>query len=269
MLLKKNGKKALKTLKVFRYINKVLGVRNLKVVSIIPARFGSTRFPGKPLAKINGRPMIQHVYEQVSKATKVDEVIIATDNEQIVKEVESFNGVASITQTNHESGSDRIAEVASNSDGDIFLNIQGDEPLISPILLDNLVEEAEENLDSVITAKTQIAKENDIYDPNIVKVITNDINDAIYFSRLPLPYNRAEMDISYYKHLGVYCYPRNILEKFVKLTKSKLEKIEMLEQLRLLENGYNLKVIETTYDAVGVDTPEDIIKVEKVLEEMK
>ena len=237
----------------------------LKVVTVIPARFGSTRFPGKPLATILGKPMIQHVYEKAKQAQNVSEVIVATDHKDIYDAVRDFGGQAIMTREDHESGSDRIAEVAEKIDGDIFLNIQGDEPLIRPELIDNIIKESKKNLNSVITAKTKLVDEEDINNPNVVKVITDFENNALYFSRSPIPYNRSNIDITYYKHLGIYCYPKKILKEYVNLPKSLLEKAEMLEQLRLLENGYNVKVIETSYDTVGVDTSEDIAKVEKIL----
>lgn len=238
----------------------------MKVIGVIPARYNSSRFPGKPLAKILGKPMIQLVYEKVKLATQVDEVIVATDHEDILKTVKLFGGEAVMTDPNHESGSDRIAEVASNIEGDIFINVQGDEPLIQPELIDNIVNECKKFSNSVITAKKKIEKNEDVNNPNIVKVITNKSNDAIYFSRSPIPYNRSGKECKYYKHLGIYCYPREILEKYVKLPSSQYETLEMLEQLRLIENDFNIKVVETNYEAVGVDTPDDIKKVEKLME---
>jgi 3-deoxy-manno-octulosonate cytidylyltransferase (CMP-KDO synthetase) len=240
----------------------------MKVVGVIPARYGSTRFPGKPLALIKGKPMIQHVYEQVIKAKSLDEVVIATDHEAIFESVKQFGGKVIITRNNHISGSDRIAEVAGRINGDIFLNIQGDEPLINPGLIDEIVIHSKKNLNHVITAKTKIGVLNDITDPNIVKVVTNTQQEALYFSRSPIPFQRNRVKINYYKHLGIYCYPTKILKEFVSMPKSSMELAESLEQLRLLENGYKIKVIETNYDAIGVDTPEDIRKVELLLEEM-
>ncbi|QWG73460.1 3-deoxy-manno-octulosonate cytidylyltransferase [Bacillus mycoides] len=240
----------------------------MKVVAVIPARYGSTRFPGKPLAEIKGKPMIQRVYERVSLANLVDEVIIATDHESILNSVNMFGGKVIMTKADHESGSDRIAEVAEKVEGDIFINIQGDEPLIHPELIDKVIKESKNDTSSVITAMKKIEDEIEIDNPNIVKVVTASNNEALYFSRSPIPYNRGAEEIDLYKHLGIYCYPRPILTEFVKLSKSKLEKIEVLEQLRLLENGYSIKVVETAYEAVGVDTPEDIKKVERLMEEI-
>jgi 3-deoxy-manno-octulosonate cytidylyltransferase (CMP-KDO synthetase) len=238
----------------------------MKTVAVIPARFGSTRFPGKPLTVIKEKPMIQHVYERAKQANELDEVIVATDHQEIYNAVSSFGGKVFMTKISHESGSDRMAEVAEKVDGDIFLNIQGDEPLIEPNLIDQIVRESKKYLDSVITAKKRIDNDKDISNPNIVKVVTDKDNNALYFSRSPIPYNRSGREIDYYKHLGIYCYPKEILQEYVRLPKSNYEMCEVLEQLRLLENGFNIKVIETNYDSIGVDTIEDIKKVENILE---
>ncbi|WP_124564057.1 3-deoxy-manno-octulosonate cytidylyltransferase [Ectobacillus antri] len=237
----------------------------MKAIGVIPARYGSTRFPGKPLAQIMGKPMIQHVYENVKKSKELDDVVVATDHEAIFQTVEAFGGKAVMTKKDHETGSDRIAEVTNHVEGDFFVNIQGDEPLIHHELIDTLVRTARESDDAVITAKTAIKTEADIANPNVVKVVAGYDNKALYFSRSAIPYNRANKETTYYKHLGIYAYPKAVLNEFVKLPQSPLEELEMLEQLRLLENGYTIKVIETTYDAVGVDTPEDIQKVERIL----
>ncbi|MCL9633583.1 3-deoxy-manno-octulosonate cytidylyltransferase [Bacillus zanthoxyli] len=237
----------------------------MEVIGIIPARYGSTRLPGKPLAKILGKPMIQHVVEKAMEAKLLNEVIVATDQKEILEEVKAFGGNAILTSKEHESGSDRIEEVASKIKGDLFVNIQGDEPLINPHLIDSLIETAKKNMDSVVTAKTKIAYE-DAKNPNTVKVIVNSNDEALYFSRSLIPYNRGETKVIYYKHIGIYCYPKSILHEYVQLPKSKLEQTELLEQLRLLENGYKIKVIETLYNPIGVDTIEDLEKVEKLME---
>ncbi len=237
----------------------------MKVIGVIPARYGSSRFPGKPLAPIHGKPMIQRVYEQVSQSKALDKVVVATDHEEIMETVIGFGGNAVMTSTEHETGSDRIAEVTKKVDGDFYINIQGDEPLIRHELIDALVEAAKEDPNAVVTAKTAITNPEDIVDPNVVKVVTNNIGFARYFSRSPIPYNRAKKETTYYKHLGIYGYPKTVINEFVQLPSSQLEGIEVLEQLRLLDNGYSIRVVETTYDAVGVDTPEDIEKVEKIL----
>ncbi|MBM7652578.1 3-deoxy-manno-octulosonate cytidylyltransferase [Neobacillus cucumis] len=241
----------------------------MKAIGVIPARYGSTRFPGKPLALIHDKPMIQHVYEQVSKSKELDLVVVATDHELIKTAVESFGGKAVLTRTDHETGSDRIAEVASKIDGDFYVNIQGDEPLIKAELIDALVQAAKESPESVVTAKTEIHSEEDIDNPNVVKVVTNNCGSALYFSRSAIPFNRAKKEHTYFKHLGIYLYPKEILKDFVNLPQSSLEEVEMLEQLRLLENGFDIKVVETNYEVVGVDTPEDIQKVEEILGGLK
>ncbi|QHT48043.1 3-deoxy-manno-octulosonate cytidylyltransferase [Bacillus sp. SB49] len=237
----------------------------MKVIGVIPARYNSSRFPGKPLADILGKPMVQHVFERVSASDKIDEVVVATDHEDIKQTVLNFGGKVVMTREDHETGSDRMAEVVSKMEGDIFVNIQGDEPLIHTGTIDKLVEAALENPESVITAKTKLEDMEDVQDPNVVKVIADSKDTAIYFSRSPIPYNRSKEPTTYYKHLGIYSYPRNVITKFVDLPQSPLERVEVLEQLRLLENDYTIKVIETTYDAVGVDVPEDIQKVETIM----
>ncbi|MGC3791366.1 3-deoxy-manno-octulosonate cytidylyltransferase [Priestia aryabhattai] len=238
----------------------------MKVIAVLPARYGSSRFPGKPLALINNKPMIQHVYQRVKKVSNLDKVVVATDSKKIYDTVLSFGGEVVMTKDTHESGSDRMAEVSKLIDGDIFLNVQGDEPLIDERLIAEIVEQSKQYNNYVITAKKAIESEEDIENPNVVKVITNQNKEAIYFSRSPIPYNRSDKNITYYKHLGIYCYPKHILQEFVNLPKSQYEEVEMLEQLRLLENGYEMKVLETTYDSIGVDTPEDIKKIENLLE---
>ncbi|KGA96906.1 3-deoxy-manno-octulosonate cytidylyltransferase [Alkalihalobacillus alcalophilus ATCC 27647 = CGMCC 1.3604] len=237
----------------------------MKVVGVIPARYGSTRFPGKPLALINGKPMIQRVYEQVCKSKELAMVVVATDHDQIKKAVEDFGGTAIMTRADHQTGSDRIAEVAKKIAADFYVNIQGDEPLIQAELIDALMQTAKASPEAVVTAKTVIKEETDILNPNVVKVVTGENAQALYFSRSAVPYNRSGVNQIYYKHLGLYGYPRNVLKRFVQLPASELEKAEVLEQLRLIENGYVIKVIETEYEAIGVDTPEDIKKVEQLL----
>ncbi|WP_371017760.1 3-deoxy-manno-octulosonate cytidylyltransferase [Pseudalkalibacillus sp. JSM 102089] len=238
----------------------------MKVIAVIPSRHGSTRFPGKPLALISNKPMIQHVVEKVQRAKQLDRVVVATDHQEIYDTVIEFGGEAVLTNKNHESGSDRMAEVAAKIHGDFFVNVQGDEPLIRPELIDQIVRIAKENESSVVTAKVKLEEAEDILSPNVVKVVTDNQRNALYFSRSPIPYNRSKSNVDYYKHLGIYCYPKRVLQQYVTLPKSTLEMTEMLEQLRLLDNGFNIKVLQTSYDAIGVDTPEDILKVEKILE---
>lgn len=237
----------------------------MKAIGVIPARYGSTRFPGKPLALINGIPMIQRVYEQVSQSKLLDKIVVATDHKKIKETVEAFGGNVVMTSTEHETGSDRMAEVTTKVEGDFYVNIQGDEPLIRYELVDALVEAAKDSPEAVVTAKTAITNSEDASNPNVVKVVTNNQGFALYFSRSQIPYNRDDVELTYYKHLGIYGYPKSVINEFVKLPTSNIEEVEVLEQLRLLDNGYTIKVVETDYNVVGVDTPEDIEKVERIL----
>lgn len=237
----------------------------MNFVGVIPARYSSTRFPGKPLALIKGKPLIQHVYEQVTKSRELQSVIVATDHKEIEAIVKQFGGQVIMTSTSHETGSDRIAEVTTKTNGDFFVNIQGDEPLIQADLIDELIKQAKVTPSAVITAKTKIKAKEDIENPNVVKVVTDKNGKALYFSRSPIPYNRSKKEINYYKHLGIYCYPKTILQEFVRTEPTPYEQVEVLEQLRMLESGISIYVVETENDAIGVDTPEDIEKVEKYL----
>ncbi len=235
----------------------------MKKIGIIPARYNSTRLPGKPLADINGKPMIQWVYENSIKS-KLDKVIVATDDKRIYDTVIKFGGEAMMTSKNHENGSSRLVEVAEQIEADIIVNIQGDEPLIDDKTIDKVID-GFENDENVVTLKTLIEDGDEINNPNIVKVIT-DINDkAIIFSRTALPYKRNEIDIEYYKHIGIYGYKKEFLMKYIKLNESTLERVESLEQLRIIENGYSIKVLEITKELIGVDTIEDLEKVRMIL----
>lgn len=238
----------------------------MNVTVIIPARYGSTRFPGKPLATILGKPMIQHVYENVSASTLVNEVIVATDDERIKKVVEGFKGKCFLTTKDHATGTDRIAEVAEGLNTDIVVNVQGDEPLISADLIETLIQPflSDETL-QMATLKTKINQSEDIENPNVVKVITNKDHHAIYFSRSTIPYNREKINIDYFKHIGVYAYRRSFLFDYIKLPESLLEKAESLEQLRAIENGHSIYVSEVKSELIGVDVPEDVEKVEAFL----
>lgn len=234
----------------------------MKIVGIIPARINSTRLPGKPLADINGKPMIQHVYERVIKSN-LDNVIVACDDERIFNAVVSFGGHAKMTSRDHTNGSTRIAEVAENIEADFIVNIQGDEPLITAEVINELIEEIDLNV-NVITLKHKLSNDIAIDNPNNVKVITDNNNNAIYFSRSRIPYNREGFN-DYYKHIGIYGYKKEFLLKYVNMHPTKLEEAESLEQLRIIENGYKIKVIETTHSLIGVDTMEDLDLVRKLL----
>jgi 3-deoxy-manno-octulosonate cytidylyltransferase (CMP-KDO synthetase) len=230
-----------------------------KVIIVIPARYGSTRFEGKPLAEINGKPMIYHVYQRAKKAKFVDDVIVATDDERIKNAVEKFNGKAVMTSKEHRSGTDRVAEVARSINADIIVNVQGDEPLISPEAIEQAVMPLIENNNIVMsTLMTKIAKSIEYEDPNTVKVVTDKEGFALYFSRSLVPYPREKERLKVYKHIGIYVYRKNFLLELADMPQTSLERIEGLEQLRVLENGFKIKVIETDYNSISVDTPRDL-----------
>jgi 3-deoxy-manno-octulosonate cytidylyltransferase (CMP-KDO synthetase) len=242
-----------------------------KVVAVIPSRFGSTRLPGKPLVTLGGKPMVQHVYERVKRAQTLHEVLVATDDQRILDVVRSFGGAARMTRADHRTGTERIAEVAAHEPGDIFVNVQGDEPLIDPVSIDTavaaLLEEPPAQIATVVTA---IRHANDIMDPNVVKTVVDFDDNALYFSRAPIPWMRdmqQKVHVKYWKHLGLYVFQRDALLEYPTLPQGELEKIEQLEQLRWLENGWRIRVTEVMRDAVSVDVPEDISRVEKLLKE--
>jgi 3-deoxy-manno-octulosonate cytidylyltransferase (CMP-KDO synthetase) len=248
----------------------VLKARNddvLKAIGLIPVRYGSTRFPGKPLAEINGWPMVYHVYQQAQHARLLDEVIVATDDRRIVNVCEELGCKVSLTSHQHCSGTDRVAEIAEGIDADIIVNIQGDEPLIPTDLIDNVIQEFSRRPQAdIVTARTEISHQDDIFNPNIVKVISSSEGKAIYFSRSVIPYSRGkDHSTKYYQHLGIYGYRRDALLHYTNLPRSPLEKAESLEQLRALENGFIIYVVDTDYKSIGVDTPSDIALVEKAI----
>jgi 3-deoxy-D-manno-octulosonate cytidylyltransferase len=239
------------------------------VLAIIPARFGSTRLPGKPLASIAGKPMIQHVVEQVRQAQSVKSILVATDDERIKQAVESFGGQAILTRPDHRTGTDRVAEVATHVDAELYMNIQGDEPLIDPGAIDAVIGAMlEDDSVQIATPCTAITQPNEIMDPNIVKVVLDFDSNGLYFSRAPIPWVRdtkATAAAHHWKHIGLYGFRRDALLEFPTLPPGELEHIEQLEQLRWLENGFHIRVVETDYDAVSVDVPADIERVEKLL----
>ena len=237
-----------------------------KVVVIIPARYNSTRFEGKPLAEINGKPMIYHVYQRSKKAKCVDDVIVATDDERIKNAVEKFNGKAVMTSKEHRSGTDRVAEVAKKIDADIIVNIQGDEPLIDPEAIEQAVMPLVEDKNiRMCTLMTKIANEAEYDDTNIVKVVTDKEGFALYFSRALIPYPREKEHLKVYKHIGIYDYRKDFLLELADMQPTPLEQIECLEQLRVLENGSKIKVVETDYDSISVDTPKDLEVVKEII----
>jgi 3-deoxy-manno-octulosonate cytidylyltransferase (CMP-KDO synthetase) len=260
----------------------------LKAIAIIPARYDSVRFPGKPLALLKGKPVIQHVYENARTSQELDRVLVATDNDAIVEAVTTFGGEAVMTSPDLASGTDRIAEVANNLDYDIIVNVQGDEPIIRGEMIDTVVRLLDDKRASMGTLVRRVQDPDEIFDPNTVKAVFDKEGFAIYFSRSTIPYYRDEFiktqdasfksqdkrtnspesepsNLKFYKHIGIYSYRRNVLMDLTKLPQSDLEKAEKLEQLRALDNGYKIKVGKTDMETIGVDTPEDLKKVEKWL----
>ncbi|MFZ0828847.1 MAG: 3-deoxy-manno-octulosonate cytidylyltransferase [Verrucomicrobiia bacterium] len=243
----------------------------MRIVGIIPARYASTRFPGKPLALIAGKPLIQHVVERCQKAGSLGEVVVATDDTRIWEVVQNFCRVE-MTGPDHPSGSDRIAEVAGRCQCDAVVNIQGDEPLIDPQVIDAVAGALKG--DEMSTAATRIRDAGELDSPNVVKVVVNAAGRALYFSRRTIPYLREAASgsgneqlaaFAFLKHLGIYGYRRETLLRLVKFPVSPLENAEKLEQLRALENGIQIAVVKVDYDSVGVDVPGDVKRVEKLL----
>lgn len=229
--------------------------------AVIPARYQSSRFPGKPLAQILGRPMIRWVYEGVKQARLVERIVVATDDERILRTAQDFGAEAIMTSPAHHSGTERIAEVSQFIDYNIIINVQGDEPLISGEPIDRLVESLQ---DSSVPVASLMARVDDlglIHEPDRVKVVVDREGNALYFSRAPLPYQASDF---FYLHLGVYGYQKDFLLRFARMRPTRLELSEKLEQLRALENGFRIKMIEAP-PSLSVDVPRDIIKVEKLL----
>jgi len=237
----------------------------LKTVAVIPCRYASTRLPGKPLRTIAGKSLIQHIYENVLKMKLFVQVIVATDDERIKKEIESFEGNVVISNNAHPSGSDRVAEIARSIEADIVVNIQGDELFLGKEELTELLNCFQESSTSVATLAHPLYEDTEITNPNRVKVICDRQGNALYFSRSVIPYLRTDKKFMYLGHIGVYAFRKNALMKFAELPQSKLEKAEKLEQLRLLENGMKIKVIITEYQGFGIDTEDDLTEAEKLL----
>lgn len=246
-----------------------MGSRATSIIGILPARWGSTRFPGKPLHLIAGKPLIQLVWEQCSKCSRLDELVIATDDERILAAAEGFGAKALMTSPEHPTGTDRLAEAVRSLPGaEIIVNIQGDEPLIDPDLIDELAAAmaADASLDMATAANPLDPADPAVQDPNVVKVVTTLDGRALYFSRSPLPFFRNAVEgLPVLRHKGIYAYRRNFLERFVTWPPSPLEKAESLEQLRALENGASIKVLITSDTSPGVDTPEQALEVERLL----
>jgi len=253
-----------------------------RAVAIIPARWASTRFPGKPLAQIQNKPMIQWVVEQAQKASRISEVIVATDDVRIVEAVNGFGGKAVMTSPDHATGSDRIAEVASGLKCDIVVNVQGDEPLIPPQNIDQVVDTLEKDPSlNVATLMMAINDPDEIADPHVVKVVADQKGRALYFSRSPIPFHRDEWesgspeDLSkskdkvmrqVYKHIGLYAYTRSFVLELSRMAPTPLEQLEKLEQLRILEHGIPIQIGITEQPSMGVDHSEDLERVERFLE---
>lgn len=233
----------------------------MEAIGIIPARFGATRFEGKLLKDLCGKPVIQHVYERAKKARTLDDLIIAADDDRIMKAVQEFGGKAVFTSKSHTTGTDRLTEVVNQLDVKIVVNIQGDEPLINPLVIDDLVRamQAEPDL-AMATVVKKSRSEEEFRSRDVVKAIINQNNYAMYFSRSPIPtlLNLEDKNAFFYKHIGIYAYSKDFLFTYKKLTNTYLEENERLEQLRALENGYKIKAIETKFETVGIDTPEDL-----------
>lgn len=243
----------------------------MNILGIIPARYASTRFPGKPLVNINGKSMIQRVYEQSRKSAMLGKVIIATDDDRIVKHVAEFGGEVTMTSPQHQSGTDRCAEIVAreSESWDAVVNIQGDEPYIQPEQIDLLCNCFTDPEVSIATLVKRIESTDELFNHNNVKVVLNKRNEAIYFSRSPIPYNRNFPEQEwlkhsvYYKHIGIYGYRTAVLQEIAALSKTNLEITESLEQLRWIENGYSINAAVTTFETVSIDTPEDLEKVKE------
>jgi len=237
----------------------------MKILGIIPVRFHSTRFPGKALADVHGKTMVQRVYEQVKQAKGLDQVLVATDHSKILNHITEFGGKVCMTSENHPSGTDRCREALEmeKDSYDFVINIQGDEPFVNPLQIEDLIKSLSRDVQISTQAKL-IEKKKSLIDPNCVKVLIDAKGKAIYFSRSPLPYQRDRSINSwmanhqYYQHIGIYAYRSDVLKKLTELPVSKLEQAEGLEQLRWLENGYSINVQKTHFHAHGIDTPEDL-----------
>lgn len=243
------------------------------IAGIIPARYASTRFPGKALADIKGKSMIQRVYEQAAKSTLLDTLVVATDDERILKHVQAFGGNAVMTAPHHPSGTDRCREALSKLSGSFqyVINIQGDEPMIDPAQIDELAAALKNETIEIATQMIAVSNHEELFDKGEVKIVLNDRNEALYFSRMVIPYIKGveEKDWhrhhNYYRHVGMYAYRADVLDKITMLPVSSLEKAESLEQLRWVEHGYRIKCVVTGFESHCIDTPEDL---EKMLAKM-
>jgi 3-deoxy-manno-octulosonate cytidylyltransferase (CMP-KDO synthetase) len=239
---------------------------SLTIVAVIPARYASSRLPGKALAEIDGRPMIEHVYRRTAAARRVSRVIVAADDERIASVVRGFGGVVRMTKRTHQSGTDRIVEVIATIPCDIVVNVQGDEPLLEPAMIDELVDpfESDPTL-QMTTLRRRIDDPADLASPSVTKVVVDREGCALYFSHAPIPHDRDVIGAVAYKHIGLYGYRRDFLLAWNQLEPTPLGRIERLEQLRALEHGIRIKAVETAYDSIGVDTEDDLERVRRLL----
>ena len=240
----------------------------MKIVGIIPARYGSTRLEGKPLKDICGKPMIQRVYEAAQGAKLLDQIYVATDDQRIVDAVAHFGGNVRLTSPDHKTGTDRIAEVATNLAVDIVVNLQGDEPLLNPAMIDEVIQPlVDDPALPMSTLCVPILEEEALHDPNVVKAVFDQRGNALYFSRSLIPYPRKPDNFQAYEHLGLYAYRKSFLMTYITLPQTRLEINESLEQLRVLESGYRLKIAVSAhpYDGVSVDTAEDLERVRQLV----
>jgi len=238
----------------------------MKILAVIPARYESSRFPGKPLVDLHGKPMIQHVYERVQQVPSVGQVLVATDDERIINAVQAFGGQACMTSPDHPTGTDRIVEVIQNQPCEWVLNVQGDEPTIAPDVLETLIQRA--LADGSCPMATLVFRSDDPNtwrDPHVVKAILAQNQRALYFSRSPVPYVRDQVFRGCWKHFGVYHYRRDFLLEFANWPSTPLEQQEQLEQLRVLENGYSILCVESPVDSIGVDVPKDLAHVAQLI----
>ena len=233
----------------------------MKVIGVIPARFSSTRFVGKVLADLGGKPVVQHVWENAKKSKLLDDLIIATDNEMVIEAAKTFDAKVVFTSPDQPSGTDRLIEVVNPIDVEVIVNIQGDEPMVRPEMIDDLARAVLDDEEVYMaTLAKKINDKSEIENPNVVKLVKDKNGFALYFSRSVIPYPRLEVASEYYKHLGLYSYTKDFLFEFANFPKSNLEMKEGLEQLRVLESGRKIKVVETEFDTIGIDTPEDLEK---------
>ena len=258
-------------------------ISRTQVVAIIPARYASSRFPGKAIIDIHGKPMIQWVYERTCQAAGVGRVLVATDDARIFQVVQDFGGTAVMTSSSHPTGTDRLAEVAATLDAELIVNVQGDEPLIEPAAIEAALAPCAEDPTLVMsTLRCPIPTLDELFDISITKVVVDAQDHALYFSKAPIPYHRDSWGpilsmvprlrlaggtppVVAWRHIGLYVYRRTFLLAFAQLPQTPLERLEQLEQLRALEHGYRIKVVPTPYVSIGVDTPEDVAKVKRIL----